>query len=444
VPARGDRPTRSARERSRELLRRIAVDVSPLRASRDFRLLAIGNFVTGLGTQATLVALPYQVYVQTRSPVLTGLLGAVELGPLVAMSLYGGALADRMDRRRLLLVDQLALVAISAGLAAGAYSARPPLALLYVLAALLAGFSAIQNVARSAIVPNVVDRTRLRGALALNFGLYQLTMVIGPAFGGLIIAAAGLGTAYTIDAASCLGMVLAVVAMSAQPPHAAEHDHPSIRRSIVDGLRFVRSNHALVGSFGIDLAAMTFGMPRTLFPALSLTVYHAGAAGTGALFAAVSAGATVAALTTGWLARVRRLGRVVVWAVLAWGAAIALAGLVRSLWPAVGLLALAGAADSISAVCRSTINQTVTPDAMRGRMSSVFSLVVTSGPRLGDIESGAVASLTTPRFSVLSGGLGCVLSAALIARGFPALLRYDSATAESRAAGARAAEAAPA
>jgi hypothetical protein len=179
----------------------------------------------------------------------------------------------------------------------------------------------------------------------------------------------------------------------------------------------------VVGSFGIDLAAMTFGMPRTLFPALSLTVYHAGAAGTGALFAAVSAGATVAALSTGWLAHVRRLGRVVIWAVLAWGLAIALAGLVRSLWPAI---ALAGAADSVSAVCRSTINQTVTPDAMRGRMSAVFSLVVTSGPRLGDIESGAVASLATPRFSVVSGGIGCLIAGALIARGFPALLRYDS------------------
>jgi MFS family permease len=290
-------------------VRRIAVDITPLRASRDLRLLVLGNFVTGLGTQATLVALPYQVYVQTRSPLLTGLLGAVELLPLIGMSLYGGALADRMDRRRLLLLDQLALVAIAASLAAGAFSGRPPLVLLYVLAALLAGFSAIQNVARSAIVPNVVEPERLRGALALNFGLYQLTMVIGPALGGVLIAATGLGTAYTVDAASCLGMVLAVTAMAPQPPHAVEHGHPSIRRSILDGLRFVRSNRALVGSFGIDLAAMTFGMPRTLFPVLSLTVYHAGAAGTGALFAAVSAGATIAALSTGWLTHVRRLGR---------------------------------------------------------------------------------------------------------------------------------------
>jgi hypothetical protein len=188
----------------------------------------------------------------------------------------------------------------------------------------------------------------------------------------------------------------------------------------------VRSEPALLGSFCIDLAAMTFGMPRALFAVLALTVYHAGAAGTGALYASVAAGASIAALTTGWLHRLRRLGLVVIWAVLAWGAAIALTGVVTTLVAAMALLALAGAADSISAVCRSTINQSVTPDAMRGRMSSVFSLVVTGGPRLGDIESGAVASATTPRFSVLSGGLGCIVSALLVVKAFPALARYDA------------------
>jgi MFS family permease len=411
----------------RRLLARIAVDVSPLRASRDFRLLTLGSLVTNLGTQATLVALPYQVYVQTRSPLLTGLLGAVELAPIATMSLYGGALADRVDRRRLLLVDQIALVAISGALAAGALAGSPPLWLLYVLAALLAGFAAIQNVARGSIVPNVVDAQHLRPAIALTFGLYQLTMVIGPSVGGALIAVFGLDTAYLLDAASCLGMVAAVLAMSAQPPHrAGRQAQPPILASIRDGLRFVRSERALLGSFCIDLAAMTFGMPRTLFPVLSLTVYHTGAAGTGALFAAVSAGATVAALTTGWLSGMRHLGRVVIWAVLVWGAAIALTGLVSTLWAAIALLAVAGAADSISAVCRSTINQTVTPDSMRGRMSAVFSLVVTSGPRLGDVESGAVASLTTPRFSVLSGGIGCIVSALLVVRAFPALASYDA------------------
>ena len=223
VPPAEDAPTPPPRRRARAWLGSIAVDVSSLRDSRDLRLLVLGNVITGLGTQATLVALPYQLFVQTRSPLLTGLLGGVELLPLIGMSLYGGALADRMDRRRLLLVDQLALVTISAVLSVGAFMGHPPLVLLYLLAALLAGFGAIQNVARSAIVPNLVRPERLRGALALNFGLYQLTMVLGPTLGGVLIALAGLGTAYLVDAVSCLGMVIAVVAMAPQPPHSYEH-----------------------------------------------------------------------------------------------------------------------------------------------------------------------------------------------------------------------------
>jgi MFS family permease len=405
---------------------RIAVDISSLRASRDLRLLVAGNLVTGLGTQATLVALPYQLYVQTGSAFLTGLLGAVELGPLVALALLGGALADRFDRRRLLLLDQVALVATAGALAGLAFApGDPPLALLYLLGGLLAGFGAVQNVTRSAIVPNLVDPAHLRSALALNFGLYQLTLVVGPALGGVLIGLLGVGAAYAIDAGSCLAMVGALIGMAPQPPHAEGATVP-IGRSIADGLRFVRANRALTGSFAIDLVAMTFGMPRALFPVLSVSVYHAGAEGTGVLFAALSAGATVAALTTGWLEHARRLGLIVVWAVVVWGVSIALVGLAGSLVVAAVLLAVAGAADSVSAVCRTTINQTVTPDALRGRMSSVFSLVVTSGPRLGDVESGAAAALGGVRFSVTSGGLACVVGAVAIAAAFPALVRYDA------------------
>jgi MFS family permease len=411
---------------------RVTVDLSALRASRELRWLVLGNFVSGLGTQATLVALPYQVYVQTRSALLTGLLGAVELGPLVAMALLGGALADRMDRRRLLLVDQLALAAIPAALCAAALAGSPPLALLYVLGGLLAGFGALQNVARSAIVPNLVAREQMPTALAVNFGLYQLTMVVGPGLGGLLIAAAGVAGAYAIDAASCLAMVAALRHLSPQLPERTA-EPPAIGRSIAEGLRFVRRSPALLGSFAIDLSAMTFGMPRALFPVLAISVYHAGASGTGLLFAAVSAGAAVAALTTRWLDHVRRLGIVTIAAVCVWGLAIAGAGVVTSLWPAAALLALAGAADSVSAVCRSTISQTLTPDHLRGRMSSVFSLVVASGPRLGDIESGTVASIATPRLSVVSGGLACVVSVGLIAALYPELARYDGHTAKAAA-----------
>jgi MFS family permease len=417
----------------RKLLGRIAVDTRGLKESRDFRLLTIGSIVTGLGTQAALVALPYQVYVISRSAFLTGLLGAVELGPLVALSLFGGALADRFDRRRLLLATQVALVAVASGLAAAALAGTPPLWLLYVLAGLSTAASAVERVTRSAMVPNLVAPERLRGALSLTFGLYQLTMVVGPGLGGVLIEAAGVEGAYIADAVTCAGMVLAAYMMRPQPPRMDEHEpREPIFRSIATGLRFVRGERALVGSFVIDLCAMTFGMPRALFPVLSLTIYHAGASGTGALFSAVAAGATVAALTTGWLEDARWLGRIVLGAVAVWGVAIALAGVTSELVVALALLAIAGAADSVSAVCRSTISQTLTPDRLRGRMSSVFSLVVASGPRLGDIESGTVAAAATPRASVISGGLACVASVAVVAALFPELARYDGRKVEVR------------
>jgi MFS family permease len=407
-------------------LPRVHADTTALRESRELRSLVLGNFVSGMGTQASLVALPYQVYVQTKSPLLTGLLGAAELGPLIGMALLGGALADRLDRRRLLLVDQIALVLIATALCAAALSGEPPVWLLYLLGALLAGFGAVQNVARSAIVPNLVRPELLRSALAVNYGLYQLTMVVGPGLGGLLIAAGGVQLAYGVDAISCAAMVAGVLAISAQPPLREEHGPiVGIRRSIVDGLRFVRRNRALMGSFAIDLNAMAFGMPRALFPVLAVSVYHAGASGTGLLFAAVSAGATVAALTTRWLEHVRRLGLIVIGAVTAWGIAIAAAAAVPNLWFAAAMLAIAGAADSVSAVCRNVINQSVTPDAMRGRMSSIYSLVVTSGPRVGDIEAGAVASLTTARFSMASGGVACIAGVALTVIAFPQLAAFD-------------------
>jgi MFS family permease len=412
------------------VLSRIAVDTSSLRESRDLRLLLAGELVTGLGTQATLVALPYQLYVETHSAFLTGLLGAVELVPLMSMALLGGALADRHDRRRMLLIIQAALILGATALAALAYAGSPPIGLLYVLGGVMAGFGAVQNVTAGSIIPNLVSVERLRSALALNYGLNTLTMVIGPALGGVLIGVLGLGAAYTIDAVSCTAILGAVWLMSPQPPRVsaevAAAEPQRVLESIRDGLRFVRGNQALMGSFAIDLVAMTFGMPRALFAVLSVSVYHTGAGGTGLLYASVAAGATVAALTSGWLSHARRLGRIVIWAVVAWGVAIALAGVASSLWIAAVMLALAGAADSVSAVCRSAINQSVTPDHLRGRMSSVFTMVVTSGPRLGDVESGSVAALAGVRASVISGGLACVAGVAIILVAFPALLRFDA------------------
>ena len=405
-------------------VRRIAVDVRPLRESRDFRRLTIGSLITGLGTQATLVALPYQVFVVTGSAFQTGLVGAAEIVPLAAGSLYGGALADRFDRRTLLLTCQLALVAVATALSLAAISGEPPVWILYFLAAAMAGAAGLQSVAVAAIVPNTISADRLRGALSLTYGLQQLTQVVGPAIGGLLIAAFSISVPYAVDAVSCLGMAGAAFLMSPQPvdPGAV---HEPVLRSIRSGLAFVRRQKPVMGGFVIDLSAMTFGMPRALFPVLSLTVYHAGASGTGLLYAAVAAGSTVAALTTGWLLHARWLGRIVLGAVAVWGAFIALAGLVDSIWLAAFFFACAGAADSVSAVCRTTMLQTLTPDRMRGRTNSVYGLVVAGGPRLGDVESGTVAALTSASFSVVSGGLACLASVGLVAALFPQLAAYD-------------------
>jgi hypothetical protein len=415
------------------LLSRLHLDLTPLRVSRDFRLLQIGSILTGIGTQAALVALPYQIFVITGSPFLTGLIGAVELVPLIGFSLYGGAIADRMDRRRLLLMSQIALAGASGLLALLAFGDVSTVWPLYVLAGVLAGFGGFEGVARASIVPNVVAPELLRSGLAFSFGMATLTMVIGPAVGGILIATAGLGTTYLVDAVSCAAMAVAAAMMSAQLPPPVEV-HARVWASIKEGLRFVRGEQALMGSFAIDLLAMTFGMPRALFAALSISVYHAGAAGTGALYASVAVGATIAALTAGWLNHARWLGRIVIGAVVVWGLAIAAAGLMTSIVPACIFLAVAGAADSVSAVSRSTINQTVTPDAMRGRMSSVFQMVVRSGPRLGDIEAGVVAGAAETRLalapsvqlSTVSGGLACVVGVVAIMVAFPALARYGA------------------
>ncbi len=412
---------------------RLTLDITPLRVSRNFRLLQVGSFLTGMGTQAALVALPYQVFTITGSPALTGLLGAVELVPLISFSLYGGAIADRMDRRTLLLGSQIALATTSALLALIAFNDVDEVWLIFILAGALAGFGGFEGVARASIVPNVVEPELLRPALAFTFGLAQLTMVIGPAIGGVLIATVGLGPTYAADAVSCGAMAIAAWLMTAQlPPPVA--DPVRTWESIKEGLRFVRSEQALLGSFAIDLLAMTFGMPRALFAALAISVYHTGAAGAGALYASVAIGATVAALTAGWLNHARWLGRIVIGAVTVWGLAIAAAGLMTSIVPACIFLAIAGAADSVSAVSRSTINQTVTPDHMRGRMSSVFQMVVRSGPRLGDIEAGAVAGAAETRLalspavrlSVVSGGVFCVVGVLVIMVAFPALARYGA------------------
>jgi MFS family permease len=405
---------------------RIAVDLTALRASRDLRLLTIGQACSSLGTQAALVAIPYQVYVLTDSAFLVGLTGAVELLPLVLGSLIGGAYADRVDRRKIMLWAQAVEALVAIALAVVTTVGEPHVAIIFILAAMLAGSGSVANVTRSAAVPALAG-DYLRSALAINFSVSSLSAVVGPGLAGLVIAGAGLQVLYVAVAVSFVVMVALILPIRPLRPVPREgaEPHEPIHRSILEGLGFVRSNRALMGSFVIDIAAMAFGMPRALFAVLSLTVFHAGAAGTGLLYASVSAGAVLAAVTTGWLEHARWLGRITIVAVVVWGVAIAAAGLAGSLWVAAVLLAIAGAADSVSAVCRSVINQTVTPERMRGRMSSVFMLVVQSGPRLGDVESGVAASIMPVGAAVSVGGLACLVAVGLTVLAYPQLAAYD-------------------
>ncbi len=409
-----------------------------MRESRDFRLLAVGGTISSLGTQAALVALPIQIYLLSHSAALVGLLGLFELGPMIVVSLVGGAIADRRDRRPVLAAAQVGVIVVTVLLfALSSADHEPPVIAILILGGLLAGCTALDGVARGAIIPGILGPKLLRSGLAFNYGMFQATGIIGPGLGGIAIGLlgglAGVRWIYLFDAFTCVGMLTAALTIPPQPPHTSG-GHLPVGEAIVEGLRFVVANKALAGSFVIDINAMLFGMPRALFVVLSETVYHAGAGGTGLLYAAIAVGGTLAVLGSGWVQHVNRLGRVTIVMVVIWGAAIGGAGLVRSIVPAAILLAIAGWADGLSAVCRSTISQTVTPDRLRGRMSSVFSLVVTSGPRLGDIESGLMAGLAGALNAVLIGGAGCILGVGATMLAFPELAAYeaDAAIAEMK------------
>ncbi len=405
--------------------RRVFVDLSPLRQSRDYRFLFAGQAVAHLGTQITVVAIPYQVFLLTKSSLAVGMIGLVSLVPLVTMSLAGGAIADALDRRKVLVVTQLLMGVTSLALALNAGRPNPALWPAFVCAGLAAGLHGVDMPTRTAVLPNLVRRDQYSAAAALGQVLMQVGQVAGPALAGLIIGSTGLATAYLIDAATCVAAIAAILAIGPQPPKGG--GTRAGLASIGEGLSYLKGRRVLTSTFLIDINAMVFGMPRALFPALGTTLYGGGATTVGLLYAAPGVGALVGALLTGWVGSVRRQGRAVIWAVLGWGAAIAVFGLVPWLPLGLALLALAGAADVISAVFRNTILQVTVPDALRGRLSSVHIAVVTGGPALGDAEAGTVAALTSPATSVVSGGVACMVGVALLHRLVPELAAYDAA-----------------
>jgi MFS family permease len=412
-----------AQSRSRAFggrVRGLTIDVTPLRASRDFRLLWTGEMLSQVGSQVTLVALFVQIYDLTRSSAAVGAVGLVQLVPMVVVTLGFGPQIDVRDRRRILLGAQVGLMFASTVLLFGAHMQHPPLALLYSAAALNAAFTSISMPTRAAMTPNLVSRELLPSAAALNQVMWNGAGVVGPALGGIIVHSYGLSWAYGIDVASYVVAIAFVLMLRPQRP-ARDPDLAPERglTAVLAGLRHLKGKRVLQSTFSIDVVAMVFGMPRVLFPALAVERFH-NTATVGYMFSAVAAGALVGALTSGWVRRVSRQGRAILLAVTVWGASIAAFGLVGDhLWIALGFLALAGAADVVSAVFRNTIQQTTIPDELRGRLASFNILIVAGGPRLGDFEAGVVASIFTPTVSVVSGGVLCLVGVGVIAAAVP-------------------------
>ena len=404
-------------------LSRFFVDITPLRRSPDYRRLYVGQAITFLGRQLTVVAAPIQVYALTQSSFAVGLLGLAQLGPLIVGSLLGGSLADAHDRRRLMLAAQSALLVCSIGLAINATGpGGGRMWPIYALTALQAGLSGIDSPTRNAATPGLVGPDYITAAAALNQILFQVGGVLGPALAGVLIASVGLSAAYWVDALCFVAALAALVRLPPLPPEGG--GTRASLNSVGEGLRFLRGRPALQGTFVVDLNAMVFGMPRALFPALAATVFGGGPAVAGLLYAAPGAGALLGAVASGWTGRVVHQGRAVLLAVAGWGIAIALFASTSWLPLALVCLAVAGFADVVSAVFRNTILQLTVPDRLRGRLSAIHIAVVSGGPRLGDAEAGAVAAVTSPQFSAVSGGLLCVLGVAVMAWWNPAFASW--------------------
>ena len=369
-----------------------------------------------------MVAVPYQVYQLTGSTFLVGALGIAQLVPLLAASVVGGAIVDSVDRRKLLVIAQVGLMGTAIGLAINASLSSPAVWAIFVLSGLNAAISALDNPARSASVPALVGRDLLPAALALTQTLGNIAKTVGPAIGGLLIARSSLTLTFAIEAAAFgLGTLFMFRVGSLEPEGGGQRFG---WESIKEGYTFLKARRVLQANFAIDLNAMIFGMPQALCPAIGETVLGGDASTVGLLYAAPGAGALIAAVTSGWVGSITRQGRAVIIAVIVWGAAIAGFGLARTVPLAVLFLAIAGGADVVSAVFRNTILQLAVPDRLRGRLSSIHIAVVSGGPRIGDFEAGAVASVTSPQFSVVSGGVACIVGALAIARKMPVLRHY--------------------
>jgi MFS family permease len=397
-------------------------DVSPLRHSRDFRRLWTGQTISAMGSQLTLVALAYQTFHLTHSTFMVGLLGFVGLVPLLAGSLWGGTLADAWDRKRMLTLTQFAMAIAVGGLAVNAALDHPEVWVLFVCAAASAGFQGMDWPARRAALPMLVSDEDVTAAVTLQTTTMALSTVVGPAVGGVLIARLGLTPVYLIDVAT-YAVSLSVLLLPRLVPSGG--GTPMGLRSMAEGFRHLKGERLLSATYLIDLNAMIFGMPRAVFPALAVHLYGGGAGVVGLLYAAPGAGALVGSLVTGWTSRIRHQGRAIAACVVVWGGTIAVFGVVPVPWVGLALLAVAGAADVISAVFRQNVQQRAVPDHLQGRLSGTFFAVVAGGPRLGDLETGVAAAIGGPEFAVWSGGLACVVGVGILLWRVPELWADD-------------------
>jgi MFS family permease len=366
----------------------------------------------------TLVAVPYQVYALTGSSFLVGVTSIVALVPLIVFGLLGGAIADAMDRRRLMLITSAGAAVSSALLAVQALlPGGGNLALLWVLTACVSGFAAVNQPTRSAVIPAIVGAELVPAANALSMTVRQIGVIVGPLLAGLLIGAGSLFITYTVDA---LGFLLALLLLAGLPSLPPGHDAGPLRlgaavRGVGEGFAFLRTQPVLLMTFVVDIIAMMFAWPQAVFPELSETRFEDSPNSLGWLFAGISIGALTSGLTSGWVSRVDRQGAVVLGAIVVWGLAIIGFGFAPTLWLAVLCLAVAGAGDMVSAVLRSSMLQLAAPEGMRGRMQGVFIVVVAGGPRLGDLRAGALASAAGVTVAMVSGGVFVVVSMVVVA-----------------------------
>ena len=424
------------------MLRSLLPDLTPLRRSPDFRRLYTGFTLSNVGSQMAVVAVGLQVYEQTGSTAAVGVVGLFALVPLIAFGLYGGSLADHHDRRLVGLVATLVAFAASLVAAAQAWLDSTSTWLLYGIVAVWSGATAVSSPARTSIYPRLLPPALMPAVNALGVVAMNTALTAGPLLAGVLIDVGGYRTAYTVDAVLTLAAVQSLWRLRPVPPDATgdDEEHRPRRaglRSVVDGFAFLRTAPNLRMTFVADIAAMLLAQPRVLFPAAGAVILGGGATTVGALYAAAAVGGILAMLVSGRLGSVRRQGLAIMVSIVGWGVGIAGLGfallgaggvltLQQALVAALAAMAFAGAADSVSAVFRTTILQTAAPDRMRGRLQGVFIVVVAGGPRLGELLGGGVAERIGEGWTAVAGGVACILAVGLLSLRHRGFLRYDS------------------